>query len=60
MGFNTTNHEFLLAKLYACGFSKDALKLIFCYMSERLQRSKIHKSLVVGLYYYKRGHRDLF
>ena len=33
--FDTINHELLIAKLYACGFSKDALKLIFSYMSDR-------------------------
>ena len=42
--FDTINHELLIAKLYAYGFSKDALKLIFSYMSDRWQRRKIHKS----------------
>ena len=33
--FDTINHELLIGKLHACGFSKDALKLIFSYISER-------------------------
>ena len=42
--FETINHELLIAKLYAYGFSKDALKLINSYMSDRWQRTKIDKS----------------
>ena len=42
--FDTINHELLIAKLHAYGFSKDALKLIFSYISERWQRTKINKS----------------
>ena len=42
--FDTINHELLIAKLYAYGFSKDALKLINSYMSDRWQRRKIDKS----------------
>ena len=33
--FDTISHELLITKLYAYGFSKDALKLIFSYMSDR-------------------------
>ena len=42
--FDTINHELLIAKLYAYGFSKDALKLINSYMSDRWKRTKIDKS----------------
>ena len=42
--FDTINHELLIAKLYAYGFSKDALELINSYMSDRRQRTKIDKS----------------
>ena len=42
--FDTINHELLIAKLYAYGFSKDALELINSYMSDRWQRTKIDKS----------------
>ena len=33
--FDIINHELVIAKLYAYGYSKDALKLIFSYMLER-------------------------
>ena len=43
--FDTINHELLIAKLYAYGFSKDALKLInSCLMADGWQRTKIDKS----------------
>ena len=42
--FDTINHELLITKLYAYGFSKDVLKLIYSYMSDRWQRTKIDKS----------------
>ena len=42
--FNAINHELLITKLYAYGISKDALKLINSYMSDRRQRTKIDKS----------------
>ena len=42
--FDTINHELLIAKLYAYGFSKGALKLIQSYLSDRSQRTKINKS----------------
>ena len=42
--YDTNNHELLIEKLYAYGFSKDALKLINSYMSDRWQRTKINKS----------------
>ena len=42
--FDIINHELLIAKLYAYGFSKDTLKLINKYMSDRWQRRKINKS----------------
>ena len=42
--FDTINHKLLIAKLYAYGFSKDTLKQINSYMSDRWQRSRIYKS----------------
>ena len=32
--FDTINHELLLAKLYAYGFTKSSLQIIFSYLSE--------------------------
>ena len=45
---DTINHEFLIGKLYAYRFSKDTLKPINSYMSDRWQRTKIDKSFSSG------------
>ena len=42
--FDTLNHELLLAKLHAYGFSKSALKLVHSYLKNRWQRTKINNS----------------
>ena len=42
--FDTINQKNLIAKLFAYGFSKDALKLIFSYITDRWQKIKINKS----------------
>ena len=42
--FDTLNHDLLIAKLHAYGFSKHALKLIKSYLSDRWQRVKINNS----------------
>ena len=42
--FDTLNHELLLAKLHAYGFSNAALELIHSYLKDRWQRTKINKS----------------
>ena len=42
--FDTLNHELLIAKLHAYGFSKESLELIFSYLKNRWQRTKINKS----------------
>ena len=39
--FVTINHELLIAKLHAYGFSKEALALIASYLSDRWQHVKI-------------------
>ena len=43
--FDTINRELFIAELYACGFSKDALKLIHSYISDCWQMVKIDKFL---------------
>ena len=40
--FDTTNHQLLLAKLHAHGFSKQALTIICGYLSNRKQRITIN------------------
>ena len=42
--FDCMDHELLLAKLHAYGFGKDALKMIYSYLSKRRQRLKINGS----------------
>ena len=42
--FDAINHQLLIAKLYAYGFSKDAYELIYNYLSKRWHRTKINVS----------------
>ena len=42
--FDTINHELLIAKLHAYGFSKDSLKILLSYLSNCWQRTKINLS----------------
>ena len=42
--FDTLNHELLVAKLHAYGFTHSALSLIYSYLSNRWQRTKINNS----------------
>ena len=40
--FGHINHDLLIAKLHAYGFSKESLKLIKSYLSNRWQRAKVN------------------
>ena len=42
--FDCLNHELLIAKLEAYGFSRAALKLVYDYLSNRKQTVKINWS----------------
>jgi ribonuclease P/MRP protein subunit RPP40 len=42
--FDTINHELLIAKLEAYGFSESALEIMFSYLSDRWQRTKVNTS----------------
>ena len=33
--FDTIKHDFLIAKLFACGFNKESLKLLHSHLSNR-------------------------
>ena len=58
--FDCLNHELLIAKLNAYGFSKGALKTIQSYLNSRWQRVKIENSLAIGLNYLWGYHRGLY
>ena len=40
--FDTINHELLIAKLHAYGFSHGALEIVYNYLKDRWQRTKIN------------------
>ena len=40
--FDTINHDFLVSKLHAYGFSNDSLKLLYSYLKKRWYRTKIN------------------
>ena len=40
--FDTINHDLLLAKLKAYGFSKEALSIMYSYLKNRRQRVQIN------------------
>ena len=42
--FDTLNHDFLIAKLHAYGFSEESLQLIKSYLTNRWQRTKVNAS----------------
>ena len=42
--FDSLNHELLVAKLHAYGFSYSSIKLILSYLSNRWQRTKINNT----------------
>ena len=43
--FDIISLDFLIAKLHAYGYSKESLKLIKSYLSNRWQRTKVPSSL---------------
>ena len=42
--FDCLNHDLLIAKLHAYGFSKSSLQIIMSYLKDRWQRTKINSS----------------
>ena len=40
--FDTLNHDLLIAKLHAYGFTRESLKLIKSYLTNRWQRTKVN------------------
>ena len=50
--FDTINHDLLITKLDAYGFTKNSLRFIESYLSNRWQRTKIKQALAVGRNYF--------
>ena len=46
--FDTIKHDLLIAKLYAYDFSKESLKLLHNYLSNRWHRTKVNNNLLHG------------
>ena len=46
--FDCLDHELLIAKLNAYGFSLPALKLVRDYLSNRKQRTKVNSLILLG------------
>ena len=42
--FDTLNHDLLIAKLEACGFSVNSLSYIHSYLNKRLQKTNVNNS----------------
>ena len=42
--FDTLNHDLLIPKLHACGFSEESLHLIKSYLRNCWQRTKVNAS----------------
>ena len=42
--FDSINHNLLIAKLHAYGFDKSSLKLLFSYLNNRRDRTKINQN----------------
>ena len=42
--FDCLDHDLLIAKLHAYGFSRSALELIYSYLNERKKRVKVNGS----------------
>ena len=58
--FDTINYELLITELHGCGFSKDALKLIFSYSLIVGKELSLTNHLVLSPDFYKESHRNLF
>ena len=42
--FDTLNHDLLIAKLDAYGFKMNSVKLIYSYLKDRWQRTRINNN----------------
>ena len=51
--FDTINYVLIIAKLHVYGFSKNSLKLLQSYMSDRWKKTKIVSRLVLSWNYFR-------
>ena len=58
--FDTLNHDLLIAKLHAYGFSEESLQLIKSYLTNRWQRTKVNATFSNRLNFYKEYRKGLF
>ena len=58
--FDCLSYELLLAKLHAYGFSISALRIVYSYLKNRKQRTKIILRISLGKKFYLENHKDLF
>ena len=59
--FDCLSHELLLAKLHASGFRIPALRLVYSYLKNRKQITKINSAYpALGKKFYLEYHKDLF
>ena len=57
--FDCLSYELLLAKLHAYGFSISALRIVYSYLKNRKQRTKIILRISLGKKFYLENHKDL-
>ena len=57
--FDCIDHELLIAKLHACGFTKKPLKLVVVICQKGDRESKLMVHLAHGRKFTKESHRDL-
>ena len=58
--FDTLNHNLLLAKLNAYGFSFNVIKFIQSYLLERFQKVNINSNSAKSVKYYWQCHKSQF
>ena len=58
--FDTINHDLLIAKLHAYGFCKNSLRLIYDYLQNRWQRTKINTTFSSWTEFFMEYRKDQF
>ena len=58
--FDTINHELLIAKLHAYGFSTDALEVLLSNLQDKWHIVKINTTFIIWTQLLKEFHNDQF